>query len=387
MPSPDVEEYLGLELVVVDETDLLNTALDNLELTFPDWEPREGNTEVALLEQIATVAAEFGYAINRLPDGITEVLLRLFGLDRDPGAPPIIEVTFLLAHDLGQTVPAGTTVRIETGDEEEPVDFTTTADLVIAPGLSTGTTTAEGSEPTVAVNGIPAGTTVEVLDALTYVDGAVLATAANGGRLPEDGAAFLDRATPLLSRLTTTLVRPVDIEAYVAENADVTRVKVIDMYDPFTPPPDGEPGWTPTPGSAPGFITIAVAGPGGSAVPSTTKEFIAAQVRNRMHAGLRLHVIDATVTDIDVSVKVLRHVGYADADVQAAVAAVLNEYLNPDTWAWGNVVYLNELISRIDQAAGVDIVLEMVTPSADFPLVGYASLARVGAITVTVEAP
>lgn len=388
MPSPDVATYVGLDLVELDAQTLIDTALANLVETFPEWVPREGNTEVVLLEQLAAMLEDLGYSVNALPDGMTEVLLRLFGQTRDQGTPPIADVTFTLADTDGHTIPAGTVVRLDLGDDVDPVDFTTDADLVIPAGQNTGTVGAAAGEPTIAANGQPAGTPLELLDAISYVDTAALSTAAGGGTTAEDGTAFLTRTTPLLFRLTTTLVRPEDVEAYVAETltGTVIRVKVLDLWNPDDV--------TSAPGRSPGFLTVAVATAGGGSLGTTGRDVLRAKLVNRMHAGLVVNVRDADVYTIDVALTVLR---YANADptaTQAAVAAALAAYLNPDTWEWTSTVRINELIAVADAAAGVDTVLEVTQGIAgdplaatDLALTGYAPLVKLGTVTVTVQDP
>lgn len=383
MPSPDVAAYLGLTLVDTDAQTLLDTALANLALSFPDWTPREGNTELVLLEELAAMVEDDVYAINALPDGLTEALLRLFGLTRDQGAPPAADVRFTLTDTAGYTIPQGTTVRLNLGDNVDPVDLITSADLVIAPGDTTGVIGASGAEAVLEANGKPAGTALELLDALTFVNTVTLDTAASGGRLAEDGAMFLDRGIPLLSRLTTTLVRPVEIEAYVAEFPDVVRVKVLDLYNPGDEDS--------APGRSPGYVTVAVAGVGGSSIGATAREVIAANLRTRMHAGLVVNVVDADVTALNYTVTLIRLNGYTAEEVEDNVRAAVAAYLNPDTWPWAKIAYTSELTVYLDNnAAGVDVITGVIL--GDFVFVnpvlpGYAPLADVGTVTVTVTDP
>ena len=374
MPSPDVVSYVGLELIDVDAQQLLDIALANASLSFPDWQPREGNTEVVLLEEFAAMAEDVVYALNQLPNGLAEVLLRMFGLDRDQGAPPYAEVRFTMADATGYTIDQGTTVRLNMGDGIDPLDFTTAAELVIPAGNTVGTVLAYASEATIIANGRAAGTDLELLDALTDVDGAALNSTVAGGRVSEDGDAFLDRGATLLRRLTNTLVRPVDVETYVAESAEVARVKVLDLYNPATP--------SIPPGNAPGYVTAAVA-----TLTDAAKDLIAADLRNRMHAGLTINVVDADVAVLNVAVTVLRFATADDTAVELAVEAAVRAYLNPDVWPWDKTVRVNELIARVDAAAGVDAVLNVTAPDGDVILNGYAPLAKAGTVTVTVEAP
>lgn len=379
MPSPDVNAYVDLELVDLDAQALIDAALEAIAAKFPEWIPREGNTELVLLEALATEAAEEVYAINRLPDGLAEALLRLFGLERDQGAPPTADVRFILADTAGHTIPAGTTVRLDLGDGTDPVDLTTNTDLVIAPGATTGVVYATGVEPTLAANGQPVGRTLELVDAIPYIERVELASASAGGRLEEAGDTFLDRTIPRLSRLTTTLVRPADFEAFVAEDAGVARVKVLDLYNPADP--------ASAPGRSPGYVAVAVASAGGGALSAGDKADLAARLRAAAHAGLVINVVDANVTTVDVTIRVLRYASADAVSVEAAVTAAVTAYLNPDAWAWSSPVRVNELIARADGATGVDTVLDVEVPVVDRVLAGHAALAKAGVITVIVEDP
>lgn len=387
MPSPDVVTYLGLELTDLDEQTLVDTALANAVETFPDWVPREGNTEVVLLEQMAVMGGDVAYIVNQLPGTITEVALRIMGAARDQGTPPIATATVTLSDDAGHTIPTGTVVRLDLGDNVDPVDFTTVEDLVIAPGATTGTVSIEAGEATIEANGQPAGTTLELLDAIPYIDTVTLASDVAGGTGPEDGNAFLTRAIPLLSRLTNTLVRPIDVEAYVAEaHPEVQRIKAVDLWNPAD---TGTPA-----GSALGYITVAVAAAAGASIGSTSRDLIAAELAGRMHAGLVVTVVDADVTTVDVDITVLRYSNADPTATEAAVLAVIGAYLDPDTWDWSNTVRINEVIAVADRAAGVDTVLDVQLAAtgdplaaSDLTLTGYAPLAKVGTVTITVQAP
>lgn len=376
MPTPDVSEYLGLELVQLDEPTLIERALAHLVETFPDYVPRPGNTEYVLIEAIAGITAELGYAINTLPDGLTEVLLRLFGLERDQGSPPTASVKFTLNDTVGHTIPDGTTVRLDLGDDEEPVDFTTIGNLVIPPGQFQGTVTAGGSVPTLEANGAPAGTALEVVDAIRWINSAELAATANGGREAEDGDAFLDRATPILRTLTTTLVRAADVERYVkATYADAKVVRVLDSGR--------------FPAFAPGTVFVVVGGVGGSSLGQPRRLTIGNDLIARMAAGMVVYINDVILVGIDVDVEVTTFPGANPATVEAAIRATLADYLRPESWWSGSAgagaaltLLRNELIARVDAVPGVNLVtaLSIVTTA---PNAGIGTVSGAGDVTFT----
>jgi len=377
MASPDVADYVGLELLDLDAQQLVEQALADAAVTWPDWTPREGNTEVVLLELLAAMAEEEVYALNRIGDGIVERLLLLMGIARDLGASAAATVTFTAGDDAGYTVPAGTIVRLTTAGAED-LDLATDTELVIAPGQTTGTVAATATVPGTAGNAIPLGTDLEVLDSITGIESAELATATAGGRAPEDSAAYLTRATPRLSTFTTTLVRPQDVEAYVVSAYPaIVRVKTLDRYNPAGG----------AVGEDDGYVAVAVAAAGGADLSGPDKDALEVDLADRMHAGLQVNVIDTDLTTVAVDVTVLALPGADPAEVEDNVIAALAAYLNPDTWDWSTVVRRNELIARADTAAGVDTVLAVTTPAADLILSGAAPLATAGVITVTVQAP
>lgn len=378
MASPDVADYVGLELLDVDAQQLVEQAIASAPEKLPGWTPREGNTEVVLLELLAAMVEEEVYSLNRVGDGIVERVLRLMGVTRDLGAAATATVTFTASDAAGYTIPAGTIVRVDTANVED-LDLATKVDLTITAGQTTGTVAATATIRGVDGNAIPPGTALEVLDSLTGIESAVLATGTAGGRAPEDSAAFLARATPRLQTITTTLVRPQDVEAYVVSAwPDIVRVKVLDRYNPAS----GN-----AVGSDLGYVAVVVAAAGGTALDVYAKDQVTADLLARVQAGLKVNVIDPNITTVDVAVTVLALPGYSAATVQANVDAVLRAYLNPDTWPWSTVVRRNELIARADTAVGVDTVLTVTTPAADQSLTGSAPLARAGTITVTVQAP
>lgn len=376
MPSPDATPYVDLRLFDKDAQDVFEGALVNLQAYLPDWEPREGHTEVMLLESLALEVAESVFAINRLPGTILEVLMRLYGVDRDAGAPPTTTILFIASDDAGHTIPAGTRVALTVAGEEDPVVFATTAAVVIADGATTAVVAAVGDRNTDAVNGVAAGAPVDVVDAVVFVERAELASPPTGGTVEEDDETWFSRGVARFSRLVETLVLPRHFAAAALERPEVSRAFAVDNYDP------NQAG---SPGDHAGHITLSVYGDGG-VLTADAKEIIRAAFDLQAQANLAVHVVDPTVSVVDVTAVLVAEVGYATADVEAAAVEALDAYLSPEQWPWSATVYRNELIALLDGVEGVARVDSITTPAADFTLAGVAPLADLGVATITVVA-
>lgn len=381
MAAPDVTPYVDLTLLDVDAQTMKDRALTDAATKFPDWEQREGTIEVALIEAFSLVVDELVFAVNRIPGAVVEVLLNLYGLTRDPGAPAAATVTFTLADTTGHTIPAGTRLLLDLGEAVDPLELTTDVDLIIPAGAATVpqrtvAVTATG-EPSEEGAGTAAGTELEVLDAVPYVDAVVLATPIGGARDPEDGPAFIERGIVLLTRLVTTLVAPAHFTAAALEEPYVDRAFTIDRYDPGQAPPTGRNG----------HVTVVAAAPGGVALAAPDKVTLETKLEDAALASIDVHIADPTITAVDVDVTVTLAAGSLAATVQAAVLAALDAYLNPASWPFGATVYRNEVIALVDNTAGVDRVtaLTLNGGAGDVTLAGIGPLADLaGGSSVTV---
>lgn len=373
MPSPDVTELVDLTLYDPDPAALVARALALAEDRLPGWEPREHNIEVILLELLAEIATEWIYALNRLPGAVTEVLLRLFGLDRDPGAQAAGDTTFTLgANPAGLTIPAGARLRLSVSGDESLV--TVDEDTVVAADTLTATVPVTVSSYASWPNSTATGTALQVIDPVPYLTGVVTDGALAGGRDPETTDEYLTRCRLRLRRLTDALVLPDHFTAAALEDPAVQRATVIDLYDGTGGPPYTDAG----------HLTVVARGIGGN-LTSTQKADLQASLAARTIASLDVHVIDPTVTSVDVTVTVVRRSGTSATAVQTAIDTALRAYLNPATWPWSNVVRRNELIALIDGVADVDYVDSLAVPAADLTLPGDGPLAAAGTITITVN--
>jgi hypothetical protein len=539
MGSPDLTPFVDLTLYDKSEQDIFNAALADLMTKMPDWTPREGNTEVLLMESLAGIVSELAFAVNRLPGSIMSILFQLYGVALDLGAQPTTTVTINLSDNLGHSLPSGIRLLLNLSGGLLPIVFTTDTAATVAPGSTSVTVNATGDRYTSEANGVAVGTALQVLDSILYVDSVTIASTVAGGADAETSSAWQARAVQRLARLTDTLVVPQHFMDAVLGYTFVYRALAIDNYNPTTnlltavdasfetgvgswvaganwtitqdtahaedgthalkcvrnnttagggyayntdytvndnelysvmadiypdatagatytlsvhwldetsnplttqsvnlpithgqwntleilgmtppvgsakahivisddaqaTPAAGQTIWVDkvalltengstwiaggtggTAGSNGGHITIAVYGPSGP-VSLTNKETILNDLIPQTATNLAIHIVDPTLTTINVTTTVKAAVGANPTTVQNAVVAALQSYLSPSTWGWGTTLYYNELIALISNVTGVDRVVSLTAPAADVAISGLAPLLQAGTIAVTV---
>lgn len=372
--SPDYTDFIDLTIYDKDPTDVYEAAVAVLQSRIPDWAPSSTNIEVMLLEALAIEVSETIFNINRIPENMLRVLLALYGVVQDAGSAPTVDIEFTAYDDSGYVIDAGTEVVITTATGET-VSFFTDAEATILAGNTTVTTSATADQNTNIANGIPIGTEAELIDAIVGLETAETATVIAGGTLPESIDSWTTRGTQRLRRLVDTLVIPTHFTQAALEEPLVFRANTVDNYDPTADPPG-------SPGDHPGNVTVVVYGDGGP-LTSGEKATLDTSLSDRANANLIVHVIDPTIVTVNVTATIAIQPGFVEADVITAVTARLEEYLSPTTWPWSGVVRRNELISVIDQVAGVDYVGTLTTPAADVVVGADTALADSGTITIT----
>ena len=374
--SPDVTPYVDLSLYDADTQDLIDRALEAVTVKFPEWVPAESDTAVVVIEAMAVIATEIVHALNRIPGALTEARLNLTGIDRDPGTTPAGTVTLTATDTAGHLIPAGTRLLLEPEDGADALVLATDRDLAIPAGSSAATVEVTGEgDPRTDVNGTPAGTRLQVLDAVAFLEDAVLATDLTGGTDPEDSTAFLQRAAVRFQRLVSTLVRPEHFTASALEETYVGRATTLDTYDPTQAPPTGRAG----------HVTVVAADAAGVALPTASKTALEAKLEAQALASLDVHVADPTRTPVAIAATLKADADADPADVQGAAVAALTNYLDPATWPFAPTVYRNDFVALLAAVDGVARVVD-VTPTGDIPLPGAGPLATPGALTITVTA-
>lgn len=376
LPSPDLSAYVNLRIFDLSDQEVVAAAIVALQLNLPGWVPREGNTEILILESIAQEVSEGITAINRLPGAVIQALLLLAGVDKDPGIAPTATATFTMGDTNGYTVPAGTQLYLSLEDGTSVTFLVQVPGLTIAPGASTGTVAVIGDVFTGRANGITTGVKMVLANPLPFVERVELATDVADGADPETDEEWRDRGVARLSRLSDALVVPRHFEAAALERPEVARAVGIDLYDPAVGP---------SPGSNPGHMTVAVLGENGAALSTEQKDAIELDMEARAVAILDVHVVDVTIVTVPLAVQFHLFAGFDSATVIQSIKDAINGYVDPLTWTWGGKIRLNEIISLVDRVDGVDYVMTTTinAVAGDYTITGAATLPNAGVITVT----
>lgn len=379
-PPADLGAYVDLRIFDVPSSDLISAMIAYYGIVNPGWVPKEGNTEVVLMESIALAIAENVATINRLPGAVVEAILHLAGVDKDFGAPALATATIAVADGLGYTIPTGTRfyLPLATGTV---VFLAMSPDTQIAAGATTATVNLISQINTAAANGVVAGARLVLADQLSMVQTVTLASTVAGGRDAETDAAWRDRGVARLKRLSDTLVVPRQFNAAVDEDVRIGRVMTVDLWDGSVVTPHSV-------GADPGHITMCVLDPTGLPLTTPNLTSIQATIQAQSAAMLAVHVINATLDTIAVVAVIRTAAGFTPATVAASVVAVIRDYINPITWTAGAPLRHNEFVSVIDQVPGVDYVTSVTlnASTGDVAASSPKALPQAGTVTVT-EAP
>lgn len=225
MASPDISKYIDLTIYDLQPTDIYDAGVEYAATSLPEWTPVPGSIEDALLQANASMTGELVGAINRLPSGVMEGLLRLYGILRSSGTAPTGVATVTLTNFDGNTLPSGTTFGYTDQGGEEPLLFLfqTTQSVTLAAGNNTLNVPIQGLSfqkyPSLAT-----GESLQLLSAVSFVDSIVLQGDLLIGADPETDAQFLDRATQILGRFSEAVALPSQMERYaLTDFANVYR--------------------------------------------------------------------------------------------------------------------------------------------------------------------
>jgi uncharacterized phage protein gp47/JayE len=297
-----------------------------------------------------------------------------------------------MVDNQGYLIPAGTQVGIIDPDGNI-IPFETTDDVSVYPGstaTAVGAVTIQASDPGADGNAIgTAGSQINLIDPLAFVDTVTLEAVTSGGQDAESDDAYLNRLSAQLQLLAPRPIVPEDFAIFARNIPGVYRATAIDLYNP------GPPIVT----NADRTVSVAITDENGQPCSASVKAAVDADLQARREVNFNVFVIDPTYTTIAVTTTVQGLSGWDAPTTQSAIVTALQAYFNPANWgqsdsdpqAWINtptVRYL-EVSQVINSVPGVDYIVSLTIGAptmgtADLTMAGVAPLPEPGTMTVTV---
>lgn len=356
MPSPDFSNYIDLTIYDVEPITVYNDAVDYAKISLPEFEPRVGTVENAILEAVAHSTAVLANTINRIPDGLMEGILALMGFTRNEATFATGSVKFTAYDDLGVTIAAGTVVSYEqvSGTTVVSWAFETNTDLIIPEGAT------EGS---VAVTALSAGLYPELFNTQSLV----IISAAEGvaeaelvadiyvGSDSETDFEYFSRGAQFLASLNTSLSTAAQVSNKI--RSSYSSIPVFKVYD-LTKSDNMTIG-----DSVVGCFTVVVCATDGTALSSGTKSTLQSNLEELCVAGLDISIADMTSGVATVTLSIAIVDGFTPANVTTDVEDAINNYLSFEGWDFSTILLRNRLIAIVSAVAGVDYVTELAIVS------------------------
>lgn len=232
MPSPDFSPYVDLTIYDKEAGQIYLDAISYAQtVALPEFNPRVGSIEDALLQAVAYATSELVGSINRLPNGLMEGILNLYGFERQQAVSASVQIQVTLINNLGGTIPAGALFSYTTEGEEglDTYFFATVADLVVPAGLSVGTVTAEaltvGVIPTISSN-----TELTPVSGVARVLSAQTSGAMTQGEDDEPDESYFSRGTAFLASRSESLATSQQMQNFLNAYAnEIQRAYVSDL--------------------------------------------------------------------------------------------------------------------------------------------------------------
>jgi len=230
MASPDFSQYIDLTINDKQPDEIYNEAVEYARLALPEFFPRPGTIESALLQATSLVSAINLGEINRLPDGLMEGILKYMGIIRKEATFGKVNISFQVSP-AGGTVPDGTIAVYETTDGDLTVryPFITSGDNSAAVDSTTVTIEAT-SQVAGIIPDIPSGTILSLAQPSATVISATTSGVITQGDRAETQNEYFSRGTTILETLNSTLATAGQVEKYILSTyPEVYRCKVYDL--------------------------------------------------------------------------------------------------------------------------------------------------------------
>jgi hypothetical protein len=230
MGSIDFSQYIDLTIDDKSPSEIYEEAVEYGRNALPELNPRAGTLEDALMQSFAYIGSATIGAINRLPDGLMEGVLKLHGLERLEATFATLNVEFTLS-ELGGSVPAGTAViyNYNNGQDVEQCAFELAETLIAASNSYTVVGIVTSVKSGVIPN-IPAGAVLAISEPSSIILLCESVEALTQGNTAETSEEYFARGTSYLQSLSRVLTTGRQVENFILTTfADVKRCKVYDL--------------------------------------------------------------------------------------------------------------------------------------------------------------
>lgn len=232
MASPDFKEYIDLTVNDIQPEEIYALAKEYAIAALPEFDPRTGTVEDAMLQSMSFVSGLVTASINRLPDSLIEGMLRLLGFSRQEATFATGAVIFSTIDDAGLTIPAGTQVSYSEVLEDSTVVhiFETGLPATIDQGDSESApvqiiASEVGVKPVIAD-----GDYLTILTPIGRLLDAQFTGALVQGEDSESDFSFFNRASTYFASLSSSLTTATQTTAYVLSTyQDTYRVQAYDL--------------------------------------------------------------------------------------------------------------------------------------------------------------
>ena len=398
MPA-DFSRYVDLKIHDVDAGSLYRQMIEVARTVMPEFNLRRGTVEDSIFQSSAYTAAIATNAINRVPDGLMQGIVSLFGFQRNFGSRATITATVTLYGTSGGAIPVGTQFRYRYVDSANGTFsdflFVTSEDTVItASATPTGTLQLTCD----AFGEIPAadtGTALLPLSVDTDINTVTVTSFSNGTNALTD-AEYLDSAKTFLESISTTYVTAKQLESAILSNFPyVARCKVFDLMDPSTD--RGVPVFLPDTAknldssSYAGYVGVFVYGFGRTLSTPELGDIQSFAASSSM-AGLDIEVVNFQTVTPTIAVTASYDSSYSTASTAESIKLSLAEYLSPPFFPYEEIsissprlrstVLSNRLLSTVPGLVSVDSIT--LSPAADLTYTVTAGTNTGGAIPAVI---
>lgn len=228
MPSPDFSPYVDLTIYDRAPGDIYYDAISYAQtVALPEFNPRAGSIEDALLQAFSYASSEIIGSLNRIPNGLMEGILNLYGFERVQSISARLTINVSMYSGSGTTIPAGALFSYEA--DGETLFFATVEDLVINSGNTSGSVEAE-CLTTGTIGAITDGT---ILTPVSGVAGVVSASAVGTmtqGQDDETDISYFVRGATFLASRSNSVATATQMQNFLGTySPEIQRAYVSDL--------------------------------------------------------------------------------------------------------------------------------------------------------------